>query len=1648
MHFSRWLPDHHTQVTAVRTIIRLLIMCLAFAVFGATYPAHGLNPIQVENSLPGTPNWNGFSSDLQQDRISGFGSRISINHGGSIDFYVTTTAPSFTIDVFRTGYYQGIGARLVQSLGSFPGVHQAIPAPDRVTGIIACTNWAKTTTLQVPTTWVSGVYLAKLTTSTGYSSFIFFVVRDDGGTEDLVFQTSVTTYQAYNTWGGTSLYNNLTNMSVYTGPHATKVSFDRPFNPGDSNGAGHYFFYEYKFVYWLESQGYNVAYITNVDTDLGTPPLTNYKGFLSVGHDEYWSLGMRTNVENAINAGVNVAFFSGNEMYWQIRFEPNIAGVPDRVQVGYKDFATDTTPPGPDPEWGVNNAIVTTNWRDPTVNQPENAVSGVMFEDQTDNSYAYVVQNADFWIYDNTGFVNGSSVPGIVGYEYDKVWDNGFSPPGLTVLSNSPVHTCCENEFNSFANSTIYTAPSQARVFAAGTIQWSWGLANVLGNTFADARIQQTTANILNNFIFGPSPNAAFSSASLNFNGNVVGTTSATGSVVLTNTGTATLDINSITVTGVNAGDFAQANNCPATLAINQSCTINAVLVPSAAGNRSASLTVSDNASNSPQNIELTGIGQVSAAPLVSLNPTILTFGYQNVGTTSVAQTVTLTNVGTAPLGISSITSTGADPSDFIPTNTCPVGPNTLPVNGSCSISVVFSPTLPGARTANVTFTDNAADSPESISLTGSAITPIIYFSDGFESGDFSNWNLSSSDSTGQRTVETAVVNNGLYAAAFTITNGQYDYIYTALPGGSQSQTFTRFYFRLTNVSNATILAQARNANGGNTWEVDYNAGRNGLDFYFWNSSGAVYSIFSPNQLITANTWYCLEIQDTQTTTGQAQAWLNGTSVGVVNADLSNANPFARLMLYDGAAGTTYFDDVVVANVYNGLALPAPAITLNSSSLNFGSQSIGSTSSPQTITLANKGTAPLNFSSFSIVGPNAAAFTFSGDDSECPHTLPVSATCALALTFSPTTLGNASASIVITDNDPSSPQIVSLSGTGVSPFPAVTLNPGSLTFGNQSIGTTGTPQTITLTSSGGTPLSISSITVTGTNAGDFAESDNCPIGSNTLATNASCTISITFSPTANGTRTASVTVTDNAPDSPQSISVAGSGMTPTIYFSDGFESGDFSNWNLGSSDSTGQRSVQTAVVNSGTYAAAFTITNGQYDYIYAALPGGPQSQTFTRFYFRLTNASNATILAQARNANGGNTWEVDYNAGRNGLDFYFWNSSGAAYSIFSPNQVIAANTWYCLEIQDTQTTTGQVQAWLNGTSVGFVNADLSNANPLARLILYDAAVGTMYFDDVVVANVYNGPTLPAPALQMHPSSLNFGSQTVGTTSTPRTITLTSTGAVPLSISSITLTGTSPGDFAETDNCPIGSNTLAVNASCTITITFSPTANGTRTASVTVTDSAAGSPQSVALNGTGGSATPIIYFSDGFESGDFSNWNLGSSDSTGQRSVQTAVVNSGTYAAAFTITSGQYDYIYTALPGGPQSQTFTRFYFQLANVSNGTILAQARNANGGNTWEVDYNAGRNGLDFYFWNSSGGVYSIFSANQVIAANTWYSVEIQDTQTTTGQAQAWVNGTSVGVVNADLSNANPVARLLLYDAAVGTIYFDDVVVANVPF
>jgi Abnormal spindle-like microcephaly-assoc'd, ASPM-SPD-2-Hydin len=1317
--------------------------------------AAGQNAIQIENSLPGDPNWGAFSANLSQTALSGYASQTSINHGQSIDFYVTTTASSFQIQIYRTGWYQGDGARLIETMGTYTGVQQPACPLSSQTGMVSCTNWSKTATLNVPSSWTTGVYLAKLEASND-DSFIIFVVRDDGGHEPLVFQTSVDTYEAYNTYGGTSLYNNLTDGSVYAPAHAVKESFDRPFNPGDGNGAGQFFSYEYPFIRWAEEQGFEITYTTNVDTSTGVNPLTNHKAFISVGHDEYWSMNMRNNVQAAINAGVNVAFFSANTCYWQVRFEPNAQGVANRVMVGYKDFADSGPFPGPDPELGVNNSLVTTNFRDPVVNMPENGLLGVMYENSDQNpTSTYVVQNSSNWVYANSGFVDGSTVPGIVGYEYDKVWDNGATPAGLTILGNSPVVGIGDDSgvggiANSHSNSSIYTTPSGAMVFASGTIEWSWGLDNWPNRNFANSGIQQTTDNILYRF-----------------------------------------------------------------------------------------------------------------------------------------------------------------------TGTTPPPPPAPPPSGT-------------------------------------------YFTDGFESGNLTKW--MGPLGTGQATsAESTVVNSGSHAAQLTDASGQYSYLYTPLVGGQESLTYTRFYFQIgSDNSGTTELAQGSNVSGGfsdfsssstttttkSDWVVYYDYGLHRIDAIFSNGAGTNYALYSNPNIVSPGAWYGLEVEDNEQASGVGQVWLNGGSIiNTGSVDLSTTTPVNTLTINNTTAGTVYYDDIVVSNAYNG---------------------------------------------------------------------PVG---------------------------------------GSYPGPSASVNPTSLTFASQNVHTTSSPQAITLSNTGNAPMTVNSVTVSGTNSSDFTANSSCPTS---VAANGSCTINVTFTPSGSGTRTATLTIADSAPGSPQTIALSGTGFFPPppadgIYFSDGFENG-LSNWSTPSG--TGQASVESTVVNSGSSALALTDSSGQYITVSGALIGGGETLTYTRFYFRVASPANSvSTLAQGFDQSGNLLWVVVYDSSRHGIDGYFWNGARTRFDLYSVTNIVSPDTWYGLEIEDNEQSTGHAEIWLNGASIASVNGDLSVTNGYSQLTLLNAATGTTYFDDVIISNKYNGPVgsgYPAPGSSLNPTSLSFGNQNTGSISAAQSITLTNNGTQPLVISTAAVGGTNSGDFVKMSDTCSGA-TVAPNATCSVAISFDPTASGARSATLTITDNAPGGSQTVALSGTGVTPPPPppppsgVYFSDGFESGNLNLWNAPAGN--GQASVETSVVNSGSDAVALTNASGQFVSISAGLIGGPETLTYTSFAFRIAASAAGstTTLAQGTDANGDVMWVIVYDAGRKGLDVYVWNGARTRYDLYSNQNVIAADTWYTLELEMNEVVVGQAQVWLNGTSIASGNADLSTSEAYTQLTVMNQVAGTIYFDDVKVAN---
>jgi VCBS repeat-containing protein len=507
------------------------------------------NPIVLENQKPGTPRsvWDAPASN----QIEGFATQFSVDNGSTVSFKINlnvgqgATAP-YRIEIYRLGYYGGDGATLVTTLNGLTGIRQPDPITD-ARGLVDAGNWSVSASWTTPADAVSGVYLAKLVrTDNGATNQIPFIVRDDGGTSDVLLQTSDTTWQAYNGWAGRngqvggSFYggfdqpaNIAPDQSPYDQDRAFAVSYNRPFitrgGGGTYAGGQDYLFgADYAALYWLEKNGYSVSYLSDMDTDrLGASYLTSHKAFISVGHDEYWSGPQRDNVEAARDAGVNLLFWSGNEVYWKTRWESSIVnGVEYRTLVCYKEtkfnYSLGAGPqdyPNVDPsnEW-------TGTWRDlrfvgnPNAvgAEPENALTGQLFGPDGTGEFGGALDipaaYAGLRVWRNTGVgPNGALdiAPGILGYEWDASPVDAFRPAGLIKLSETtiPWSQILTDQGNRTEPGTathslsLYRAPSGALVFGAGTVFWSWGLSNEhdsspYGANIQSATLQQFTVNM------------------------------------------------------------------------------------------------------------------------------------------------------------------------------------------------------------------------------------------------------------------------------------------------------------------------------------------------------------------------------------------------------------------------------------------------------------------------------------------------------------------------------------------------------------------------------------------------------------------------------------------------------------------------------------------------------------------------------------------------------------------------------------------------------------------------------------------------------------------------------------------------------------------------------------------------------------------------------------------------------------------------------------------------------------------------------------------------------------------------------------------------------------------------------------------------
>jgi hypothetical protein len=598
-----------------------------------------------------------------------------------------------------------------------------------------------------------------------------------------------------------------------------------------------------------------------------------------------------------------------------------------------------------------------------------------------------------------------------------------------------------------------------------------------------------------------------------------VGTTSAAQTVTLTNTGSASLSISSIAA----SGDYGQTNTCGSFVAVAGSCTISVTFTPSATGTRTGTISITDNATGSPQTVSLTGTGTTAAGPVVSLSSTSLSFGNQASGTTSAPQTVTLSNIGSTTLSITSVAPSG----DYAQTNTCGTS---VAAGGNCVISVTFTPTIVGSDPGTITVTDSATGSPQTVTLSGTGVAPGISFAP--TSLSFGNQNVNTPSAAQTVTLS----NTGTAALSITSIAASAQYAQnntcgTSMAAGANCTISVTFTPTATGSQSGTITVTDSTSGSPQTVTLSGTGVAPGVSFAPTSLSFGNQNVNTPSaaQTVTlSNTGTAaLSITSIVASAQYAQSNTCGTSVAAgANCSISvTFTPSATgsdpgtITVADSAASSTQ----TVALSGTGTA---PAVSLSTASLAFGNHLVNTTSAAKTVTLKNTGTASLSITSIVSSGDYAQTNT-------CGTSVAAGGSCTMNVTFTPTTTGLRTGAITISDNTANSPQTVTLSGTGT--IPVVSLSTTSLTFAAQTVGTTSAAQTVTLTNTGTAALKISSIAISGA----FSRTTTCK---SSLAAGSSCQISVKFTPTARGTLTGAVTINDNAADSPQIINLTGTGM--------------------------------------------------------------------------------------------------------------------------------------------------------------------------------------------------------------------------------------------------------------------------------------------------------------------------------------------------------------------------------------------------------------------------------------------------------------------------------------------------------------------------
>jgi hypothetical protein len=481
----------------------------------------------AENQQPGTLDWI-VTSLPPEHSLEGFASQVSAVPGDDVALHINTTAQAVQVQAYRMGYYGGLGGRLVHQTDMVSAGPQPPPTVAPGVGIVSC-PWSPTLTLSIDATWPPGCYLLKLVGSGGQQQYIPLTIRDDTSTAAFVIQNSVTTWQAYNLFGGYSLYYgpNSSGRPVFAN-RARAVSFDRPYPLTWAAGAADFMGNELPLLFHLESLGLDLTYWTDVDLHANPSLLMNHNCLFSLGHDEYWSQDMRLGADTASAAGVNLAFLGANACYRQIRLQPTSVG-PNRLEVCYKDAAED-------PVAAQNPSVTTVNWNQAPVNHPESTMIGSTYQSvgaQAD----MVVTDASSWFFDGCNMTDGQKLPSMIVGEYDRYVPSLPGPRNLDVLAHSPIPGQ-----NNWSDLTYFTDPGQGGgVLASGSAYFVYRLAqstlipsNVLPNALPGAT--ELLLRAMENLYarFGQGPASALGSSGGNWSSVYTGAAAAVGSAPAT----------------------------------------------------------------------------------------------------------------------------------------------------------------------------------------------------------------------------------------------------------------------------------------------------------------------------------------------------------------------------------------------------------------------------------------------------------------------------------------------------------------------------------------------------------------------------------------------------------------------------------------------------------------------------------------------------------------------------------------------------------------------------------------------------------------------------------------------------------------------------------------------------------------------------------------------------------------------------------------------------------------------------------------------------------------------------------------------------------------------------------------------------------